>query len=343
MNDSPEIKFHSQLPPPPRSQEKHSTWNFIWLQPGGRHGYVGVIAFLATLVLSFGLFSARGEPPSTTPEPRLTPGLSPAPVAAKDPSNIQWLDDAVIRKARQAVVMIQSDDAANGSWSGFFASADGWVVTPASHLEGLRRVVIRTHDKKEIEGARVMAIDPLTDLAVLATGKRKPPAYLSVTDQPVAAGESCVAINHMEAGIFKTADGMLLARRKGMDWSETRCMELWSVAVSPNMNGLIGAPVITRDGRVAGMCDFVGGSQWQRFNYAIPDEAIVEVLVRARAARKPLEFPKAGEISGSCEPAVIGDPDYMEAMALTSAGNRAAAIEKYRAVLKLRYSAPKRD
>jgi predicted Zn-dependent protease len=243
------------------------------------------------------------------------------------------LDDAVIRKARQAVVAIQSSDAAKTSTSGFFVSADGLVVTSACSLEENHHVVIRTSNNEEINGARLMAIDPMTDLAVLATGRKKQ-AYLQVHSRPVAVGEPCAVIFHANDGIFKTADGVLLAQREDLDWTDARLLEMWSVAVSPNMNGLTGGPVITRDGRVAGMCDLVG-SAGQRFDYAIPAAAIAAVLAHARAARKPLEFPKPGEISGiGGGLAVEGDPDYMEAMKLSSAGNRAAALEKYRAVLK---------
>ena len=354
MNTSPEINLDMQS-------------NFgIRVHPGGRCGPEGVRSCLATLVLSAGLCCAlaaakqgagdtlnpadskvpadeksmtgdglvpRNTPPAT-PDPRPAAPPAATPPRAKDSSNIQWLDDAVIHKARQAVVLLVNDGPATSSTSGFFASSDGLVVTSACKLEGKRRMVIRTSNKEEIKGARMMAIDPLTDLAVLATGW-KTKAYLSVNDQPVAVGEPCAVIFHAGDGIFKTADGKLLARREERDWTETRFLEMWSVAVSPNMNGLTGAPVITRDGRVAGMCDLVEGSPPQKFVFAIPEAAIAAVLARARAARKPLEFPKTGEIRGYGDlPDPTGDPDYMEAMRLSSAGNQKAALEKYRAVLK---------
>jgi tetratricopeptide (TPR) repeat protein len=293
-----------------------------------------VKAFCVAQILMMGWLCTRGETQPDTPDPLPAPGNSPAQSPAKDLSNIQWLDAEVIHKARQAVVAIQPDGVATSSSNGFFASADGLVVTSASSLEGNRRVVVPTLNKEEIKGARLMAIDAMTDLVVLATGRKKQ-AYLQVHDKPVAAGDSCAVIFHAGEGIFKTADGKLLGRREDLDWSEARFLEMWSVAVNPNMNGLTGAPVITRDGRVAGMCDLVNGAPPQKFVLAIPEAAIAAVLARARAARKPLEFPKVGEISRLAGlPDPTGDPDYMEAMKLSSAGNRAAALEKYRAVLK---------
>jgi hypothetical protein len=191
--------------------------------------FAGVKAFCVTLILMMGWLCTRGETQPDTPDPLPAPGNFPAQPSAKDLSNIEWLDAEVIHKARQAVVAIQPDGVATSSSNGFFASADGLVVTSASALEGNRRVVVLTLNKEEIKGARLMAIDPMTDLAVLATGRKKQ-AYLQVHDKPVAAGDSCAVIFHAGEGIFKTADGKLLERREELDWSEARFLEMWSIA-----------------------------------------------------------------------------------------------------------------
>ena len=124
MNTSPGINLYMQS-------------NFgIRVHPGGRCGPAGVRSCRATLVLSAGLCCAlayakpgagdtlnradsmvpadeksmtgdglvpRNTPPAT-PEPRPAAPPAATPPPAKDSSNIQWLDDAVMHKARQAAL-----------------------------------------------------------------------------------------------------------------------------------------------------------------------------------------------------------------------------------------------
>ncbi len=244
-------------------------------------------------------------------------------------ADITWLDDAMVQKAKQAVVAVSVRE--NFGNTGFFASDDGLVVTNASQFEGASKVRIFNSAGKEIPGCLLMMINPATDIAVLATGK-KAPAYLAVDSRPAHAGESCAVIfGAGVAGKFITVDGKLLALRAGLDWTETRFIDLWSVGLNPNMHGLTGAPVITQEGRVAGMCDFVTGVPPQRFVFAIPETAIASALAQAREAQRPIKFPREGEISVYGVPS---DPDYLSAMKLMSAGNFAAALEKFESALQ---------
>ena len=290
--------------------------------------------FLATLVIAFGLGSALV---SAKAPPASAPRSKPAPPEERGLARADWLPNAVITKARKAVVTVQFEGATKGSRSGFFASADGLVVTAASPLEGARQVVIRTSDNQEIKGARLMAVDPRYDLAVLATGGKNRP-MLAVHEQAVAVGEACAVLFPAGGSTLKTADGKLLARRAGLDWTESRLLELWSLAVSPQCNGPAGAPVITADGRVAGMYGFFGGSQAQKFTYAIPESALTAVLASARAAKQALAFPQPGEIidSGTANGFAVltGDPDFLAGARLLGTGDLVGALEKFRAALK---------
>ncbi|MEO0017806.1 MAG: hypothetical protein RLZZ522_1089, partial [Verrucomicrobiota bacterium] len=294
----------------------------------------GVNRFLASLVIAFGLGSAlvcAKVPPAGAPSAK------PAPPEERDLSRADWLPDAVITKARKAVVTVLFEGATKGSRSGFFASTDGLVVTTASPLEGARQVVIRTSDQQEIKGARLMAVDPRYDLAVLATGGKNRP-MLAIHEQAVAVGEPCAVLFPAGGSALKTADGKLLARRDGLDWTEARLLEWWSIAVSPQCHGPAGAPVITADGRVAGMYGFFGGSQAQKFTYAIPETALRAVLASARAAKQALAFPQPGEIidGGTANGFAVltGDPDFLAGARLLGTGDPAGALEMFRAALK---------
>lgn len=241
---------------------------------------------------------------------------------------MKWLDDAVIQKAKQAVVWLTLRETQAGI--GFFASDDGLVVTSAGLCEGVSEVGVLTNGGEEIRGCRVVAMDPESDLAVLETGK-KPTHYLKVQAKPAAAGELCALFYMSEWRKISAADGKLLARREGLNRKDARFVDLWSVGMSPNLKGpggyLVqpsGAPVITRDGHVAGMCGFMrmtGEPSKQKFMFAIPEAAIASLLDTFRSSKQSLN---------SVTLAGATDPDYMEGVKLLNSGELPAAIEKFK-------------
>lgn len=101
--------------------------------------------------------------------------------------------------------------------------------------------------------------------------------------------------------------------------------------MSPNLKGpggyLVhpsGAPVITRDGQVAGMCGFMrmtGEPSKQKFMFAIPEAAIASLLDRFRSSKQSLN---------SVTLAGATDPDYMEGVKLLNSGELPAAIQKFK-------------
>ncbi len=243
--------------------------------------------------------------------------------------DIAWLEDSVISQAREAVVIINPRQGVAST--GFFVSSDGWVLTSAASLEGLREVVIITAEQKTLTGTKLVAIDPLSDLAIVATGTRVR-HFLEVRDLPAVAGDACAVVLQNGKGSLRSTDGILLAQRDILDWTEQRLLRVWSVALRPDANGITGAPVITREGKVAAMCDIVSGQPPQKFVFAIPDTAIAALLKRARLDKSPVSFPKAGEISGFGVPS---GSEYVGAMKLLSAGNTEGALQGFLAALKL--------
>jgi Tfp pilus assembly protein PilF len=135
-------------------------------------------------------------------------------------------------------------------------------------------------------------------------------------------------------GELTAVDGKIQARRDALNWSEAGYLNLWSVALRPSAEGITGAPLVTRGGRVAGMCDFTNNSRGQVFAFAIPENALAAILAKARAALQPLPFPKPGEVNPRSNVAINADPDYIAAMGFTDTGNLYAAEEKFRAALK---------
>jgi Tfp pilus assembly protein PilF len=152
-----------------------------------------------------------------------------------------------------------------------------------------------------------------------------------VHEQPADADAAYAVIYHSPSLKFKIIDGQLMSRRLSLDGTESRFLDIWSGALSPAASGLTGAPVITSDGKVAGMCDLISGNAKQRYVIAIPEAPIIAVVQRARRAKRPLPFPASGAIS------VTGVPQgeaYRGGMKQIATGDLRAALESFRTALK---------
>jgi Flp pilus assembly protein TadD len=250
--------------------------------------------------------------------------------AAMQGAELGWVEDAVIAKAKRAVVTVERIGPGN-DFPGFFASEDGLVVALATEIEGIKAVTIRTSAGEKISGSRLVALDRELDIAVFATGKRAP-GWLAVAEKPASVGETCAVLFPLNGQIL-AADGVLLARRERLDRTYTRFRTEWSVALSPSSAARSSSPVITGDGQVAGILSafrLKGGRPPQRFAFAHPETAIASVLARAREAKAALEFPPVS--SSAHDTLAAADPDFIAGLKFTTAGDAARAVQKFRSV-----------
>lgn len=244
-------------------------------------------------------------------------------------ADIRWLTDEVVNQARKAVVSVEV--AGNGPVTGFYISDDGLIVTSADVLEGVTNVTVVTSDQQKIQGSKLLFVDATRALAVLATG-RTAPAHLKIRQDVAQVKEACAVI-YSSAGVSKVADSVLLARGSMLDTTETRFQDLWALNLAPDKVGVTGAPIITADGSVVGICSSVGGAGIHRRQFAFPEVAIRDALAQAREAARPVPFPQLGEFLGFQYPE--GD-DFREGMQFTSLGDYQKARSKFEATL-IRY------
>lgn len=244
-------------------------------------------------------------------------------------ADIQWVDNAVIQKARAAVVMVsaRTDDSAI---AGFYVSEDGLVLTAADYLKGAEQVFIHNSAGERITDARLVALDPLYGLAVLATGKRAP-HHLRINTRMIQPGEACALIVK-DANTTRCAEGLFLAMRDDMNRQQSHFLHLWSVGLDPRFVGVTGAPVITSEGHVAGMADLAKQEVDYKLVFAVPEAILTATIAKSREAMQPLKFPAIDEADPN--ELVEGDPDYMKATQQMSEGEFAAAAESYRSVLQ---------
>lgn len=252
------------------------------------------------------------------------------PLLAEEPA---WVADAVVEKAKQAIVAIERVGM-NGYSTGYFATQDGLVVTLAAELAGCQAVVIHTADGQKIRQNGVLAFDEASDLAVLAT-KIIPPVHLPLAEKPVTESESCVVVFPLNVGQMRAADVKLLARREVFDRSGTRILPVWSFALSLNSAARTGTPLVTGDGKVAGLFFQLQAPDIQtrqRRAYAVPQGVIASILATAGKARQLMPIPAPGSTGHNL--AASADSSFQEAIVLAQTGDAKGASAKFEQVLK---------
>ena len=79
--------------------------------------------------------------------------------------------------------------------SGFIISADGYVVTNNHVIDDASKITVVLDDRSEVE-AKVIGVDPRTDIALLKLeGKRKYP-FVKFTTKPIRVGEWVLAVGN---------------------------------------------------------------------------------------------------------------------------------------------------
>ena len=134
--------------------------------------------------------------------------------------------------------------------SGFFISADGYIVTNNHVVEGADKITVRTKDNKELK-ARLIGRDAATDLAVIKVeGKDYP--FVSFEDQAKPrVGDWVVALgNPFDLGGTATAGIVSALARKNV--SQSSYVDYMQID-APINRGNSGGPTFDVYGRVVGV------------------------------------------------------------------------------------------
>ena len=176
----------------------------------------------------------------------------------------------------------QEEEIPRGIGSGFFYTADGYILTNAHVVDGADEVYVKLTDKREFK-AKIIGADRRTDVAVLKIDASNLPR-LSLGDSGKSrVGEWVIAIgspfdleNTVTAGIISA---------KARETGELLPFIQTDVAVNP---GNSGGPLINMRGEVIGINSQIlsrsGG--YQGISLAIPIEEAVRVAEQLRASGK---------------------------------------------------------
>jgi serine protease Do len=168
-----------------------------------------------------------------------------------------------------------------GQGSGFFISADGYIVTNNHVIEGAIKVDVVT-DKGEILQAKIIGTDPATDLALLKTGCDKACAFVPLAHSEVKPGDWAIALgNPFGLGGSVTA-GIVSARGRDIGIG---AYDNFVQIDAPVNKGNSGGPTFNQAGEVIGVNTAIfspsGGSAGVAF--AIPARTVESIVAQLQA------------------------------------------------------------
>lgn len=146
----------------------------------------------------------------------------------------------------------ENSEKAVGSGSGIIISSDGYIVTNAHVLNGMKKFVVITHDEKTYE-AEISGKDSKTDIAVIKIDAQGlVPAQFGNSDE-VVQGEAVVAIGNPVGLTGTITDGIVSGVNRKVRSSytgyEMNCIQT-DAAISP---GNSGGALVNMYGQVIGI------------------------------------------------------------------------------------------
>ena len=211
------------------------------------------------------------QPPSAAPEARGLPGDNP------------HVPD-FLRRLLPDAPQVEPEEIEQSQGSGFFISADGYILTNAHVVGNAQNIQVRLLDRR-VYAASLVGLDRRADIALLKIDASGLPAVRLGKPDSVAVGEWVVAIgspfgfeNSVTAGIV-SAKGRVFPEESFVPFIQT------DVAINP---GNSGGPLFNLAGEVVGINSQIysrtGG--FMGVSFAIPIDIAMEIQAQLRKAGK---------------------------------------------------------
>lgn len=162
-----------------------------------------------------------------------------------------------------------------GIGSGFIVSPDGIILTNAHVVAEADEVTVRLTDRREFK-AKILGIDPQTDVAALKIDAGNLPAVKIGNPDKVRVGEWVVAIGSPFGFENTVTSGIVSAKARSLPDGTYVPFLQTDVAVNP---GNSGGPLFNMSGEVIGINSqiYSGTGGYQGLSFAIPIDVAVKV------------------------------------------------------------------
>jgi Do/DeqQ family serine protease len=162
-----------------------------------------------------------------------------------------------------------------GGGSGMVLTADGAILTNNHVVDGATRIEVAFQDGRRMP-AKVVGVDPATDLAVLKVDAKGLPAVKFADSDAARVGEWVIAIGSPFGLDYSITAGVLSAKgRGGMGANEIEDYLQTDASINP---GNSGGPLIDLDGQVLGINTMIIGHA-SGIGFAIPSNLARKVAM----------------------------------------------------------------
>jgi len=176
---------------------------------------------------------------------------------------------------RFGMPMPQGKAPMHGQGSGFIVSSDGLLLTNAHVVDGAADVTVKLTDRREFK-AKVLGVDPLTDVAVLKIDAKDLPVVKIGKPEGLKVGAWVVAIGSPFGFENSVTAGIVSAKSRALPDDARVPFIQTDVAVNP---GNSGGPLLDLNGNVVGINSQIysrsGG--YMGLSFAIPIDLAMKV------------------------------------------------------------------
>jgi len=159
--------------------------------------------------------------------------------------------------------------------SGFLVGADGIVLTNAHVVRDAKRVTVKLADRREFD-AKVLGVDPVTDIAVLKLDAKDLPTVRIGNADELQVGDYVLAIGQPYGFEASASAGIVSAKGRSLPGDSSVPFIQTDVAVNP---GNSGGPLFDASGAVVGINSQIysntGG--YEGLSFAIPINVALRV------------------------------------------------------------------
>jgi TPR repeat protein/S1-C subfamily serine protease len=198
---------------------------------------------------------------------------------------------ALARRARPAVVLILGFDTSGKvtqTGSGFFASADGRLITNWHVIHGVNTAKAKSENGPIFDIVGVLAGSPKLDIAVLQAQTKDVPFLEMNRDAAPEAGTRIAVIGSPVALEGTLSEGIVSAERRDPNGNGN-----WVQITAPVSPGSSGSPVLDEDAKVVGVATLNSGGRYQNINFARSAQDVVSLLDLIPTGAAPLNFARA--------------------------------------------------
>ncbi|MDS0257669.1 trypsin-like peptidase domain-containing protein [Thermoplasmatales archaeon AK] len=192
----------------------------------------------------------------------------------------------VVNQSRDSVVTVKNigetgyfggSENEQGAGSGMIVSSSGYIVTNSHVVRNAAEITVTVPNQGETD-ARIIGVDPLTDVAILKIKANQLPSLEFQSTESLRAGQFVLAIGNALGlpGDPTVSMGIISALGRPLPWADFIFEGLiqTDAAINP---GNSGGPLLTLSGKVAGMNTAMVPFA-QGIGFAIPSDTITRVM-----------------------------------------------------------------